>query len=212
MGLVFAKFKAAQTILVLSKADQVTDTLFERLVVPRLLGADEETPRFGFAGCLATYCRDQATDGADRVALAEAGPRESEWARKRLSSLRQPPDALEKLRDNITVRGWAGRERRRVVLRPSAAPPLQVGNLLRQLERIYYNRAWGPQRACRMGESPLAPNAPRFLPPPQTSSRTGAPSPCSCWRRSSPTRRRSCGSSEPIRARSRCRRSWTSSR
>lgn len=109
VGLVFAKYKAAQTILVLSKADQVTETLFERLVVPRLLGTDEETPRFGFAGCLATYCRDQAADGADKITLAETGPRESEWARKRLSSLRHAPDAIEKLRDNITVCGWAGR-------------------------------------------------------------------------------------------------------
>ena len=87
LGIVVAKKKAPQTILVLSKCDQVKPALFERSVVKRLLGEDDETPALGLAGCIATSCRDQDDEGDDEYALSEAGNKEKTWLRKLFAPL-----------------------------------------------------------------------------------------------------------------------------
>lgn len=97
-----AKKKASQTILVLSKCDLVMPNVFERNVVKRLLGTDDETQGFGLAGCIATSCRDQDTDGGDTFALSEAGKKESAWINELLKPLLRHP-SVGKIRDHVGV-------------------------------------------------------------------------------------------------------------
>ena len=102
LGLVITKKKAAQTILVLSKCDQVKAHVFEKNVVKRLLGTDDETPAFGLAGCIATCCRDQDEDGDDLFSLSEAGKKERKWITKLLTPLRSHSSVSE-IRANVGV-------------------------------------------------------------------------------------------------------------
>ena len=89
LGLIIAKKKAAQTILVLSKCDQVKEAVFQKHVVARLLGKDDETPSFQLAGVIATSCRDQDDDGDDEYTLSEAGKKEGAWLRRLLKPLQK---------------------------------------------------------------------------------------------------------------------------
>ena len=102
LGLVIAKKKAPQTILVLSKCDQVKPNVFEKNVAKRLLGTDDETPAFGLAGCIATSCRDQDDDGDDLFALSEAGKKESTWIGRLLKPL-SSHSSVKEIRDSIGV-------------------------------------------------------------------------------------------------------------
>jgi hypothetical protein len=115
VGAVLRRGKQSQTILVLSKADLVTDAKLDVQIVDRLLGEDEEFTRYGFRGCIATRCRDQklvrlngAVVDSETKELDEWEGDEDRWANalvKKAAKLTKRPAAQQRaLRDNLTVR------------------------------------------------------------------------------------------------------------
>lgn len=90
-GLVMEHKKSSSTILVLSRADEVSPIQWESGVVPRLFGRNAELSSDGFKACLATKCRGQRK-GVDFYDLNKSDDVEAEWAMERVLALEDAAD------------------------------------------------------------------------------------------------------------------------
>ena len=108
-GLIYESGKAADTIVVLSKADipSAHDVTWRNVIVPQLLGEDPEMSKKGFKLCVATKCRDQ--DGADDTyKLEQSDKEELAWAMELLARPKLSAEQKERIGKNLTVRMHAG--------------------------------------------------------------------------------------------------------